>query len=472
MTRIEKLNLLQVEAVQALKANDYTGTVLLFTGSGKSFVKQKTIYSALDDKIIEKGDTIWLMAEEVESRKRTFFEQEIPKFKKLYGKSIIEDFNFQFHSYQSGEKLVEKVKSNKISLPKIILCDEIDSVYTPTRICIFELQDLGTRFCGFTATDAALLNVYTDKIKQYLGHWKLEFRQSDADTKAKKLTDFVNKGQCMQMFCPIVFERDFQWGLDNGLLSPFKTTLIYHTLGTREKNTLISKTKEWYGSEKEFYDFYKTLAFSNKIENGFKAIILKQKLPQFLSDLPSKIIVGKQILKCLPKSARTLFFAKKLDFLGEITPNVARDYWIIDGKVVTDLKEYKKKHGLKHVKSLGEKITTVPLLNAFDNGEITELASAQRLQRGITLDPLNTLVLYVSSKQSHAFLQMLGRLLRYKEGKIGHLILIVTRDTYEENWYEQLQEIRDLKGKLIKRIELNIKSIIDSKTLFIKNYEL
>ena len=471
-TRLELLNQIQEEAVDALAAADFNGTVLMYTGSGKSIMKQKTIYKALELGKIKKGDTIWLMAEEVQARKRTFFDTEIPFFISLYNKDVTKDFDFQFHSYQSGKKLLKQIKDGKIGKPKLICLDEVETVFSPTRLCIFELQDEGTMFCGFTATEAALLNVYRDKVERVAGSHKLDLRQSDYDTKHKKITDFVNKGQCFDVFIPVVYEKDYEYGIKNGLLSNFTTTIIEHELGTKDKSYLISKKNGWYGSEAEWHKFYKQLAFNVKVEAGFRASILKQKIPQFLYKLGSKIHVGKKILECLPDNAKTLIFGKELNFLSKITPNVARDFHLIDGKEVYDLKQYKIDNGLCKYTRIGEKVTTSPLLDKFDSGEINVLASAQRLQRGVTLKGLNTLVIFISGKQSHILLQSLGRLIRFQEGKIGHLILVVTKGTFEENWLKQSCQIKNYKNEIIKTIDLNVKQIISSKSLWLTNFKL
>lgn len=410
MNRIELLNYTQDLGIEALSNSNFNGTVLVATGMGKSYMIQKTIYKALEQGVLKLKDHVWIMAEEVQARKRTFFETEIPGFEKIFGKNITKDFQVSFHSYQSGEKLVQRIRKGEIKRPVFIALDEAECVFTPSRINIFKLQKLGTRFCGYTGTTAATSPVYRDKYIEGM-------RQSDFDTKAKKLSDFILKGQCFDIFCPIVFERDLEWGIKNGILSPFETTLIEHEFGTKQKYLTISKKNNWIGSEKEYYKFYSGLVGKPTVDPGFKAIINRTKLPQMLYKMKSKVFVGKKLLELLP-DAKVLLFGKELSFLRQLTDNVAEDYWKINGQVVYDLKQYKKDNNITKLRlKIGEdgitsyeKITTVPLLEAFDKGNINVIASSKRLQRGVTLKGLNTLIIFIAQKQVHILLQILGKL--------------------------------------------------------------
>lgn len=282
--------------------------------------------------------------------------------------------------------------------------DEVDCIFSVERIKTFNKPI--DYFIGLTGTTSDTSPVYRDKSEE-------GFRQSDFDTKLGKVTDFANKGQCFQIFCPIVYEYSMEQGIKDGILSDFRTTIITHNLG----NNNVQITKNWVGTEKKYYDFWRTKALLPNTPEYFKVSILQQRLPRFLYSLPSKITLGKKILKHL-QDRRVLIFSKELEFLRQLTPNVCEDYYLINGKKYNDLKEYKKKKNIKSSVRLkvGEygiktlvKVTPEEVLDRFDNGEINTIASSQRLQRGVTLKGLNTLLIFVSSKQYRALVQMLGK---------------------------------------------------------------
>jgi len=97
---IEKLNFHQDQAVEAWVKNDFKGTFMLFPGAGKTFASMKAAYKLLDLGRIKKGDTIVFMAETI-VREKTVFEDELPKFKDIFGKDVLADFDLQFRCYQA-----------------------------------------------------------------------------------------------------------------------------------------------------------------------------------------------------------------------------------------------------------------------------------------------------------------------------------------------------------------------------------
>lgn len=120
MDRIKKLNAIQDKAVDALEKNDFVGTLKLATGVGKTISALKAVERMYNNGVLVKGNSITVLAEEVIARKRTFFEQEIPKYKQIFGFDILKYFNVNFSHYNTFAKSNDK--------PKLLILDEVLSI--------------------------------------------------------------------------------------------------------------------------------------------------------------------------------------------------------------------------------------------------------------------------------------------------------------------------------------------------------
>ena len=64
------------------------------------------------------------------------------------------------------------------------------------------------------------------------------------------------------------------------------------------------------------------------------------------------------------------------------------------------------------------------------------------------------------------------RLVRYEEGKIGEVIIVVTKNTMEEKWYQKSKENRNYKNKLIDTLNMREYRRISSKSFDYPNFKL
>jgi superfamily II DNA or RNA helicase len=161
-------------------------------------------------------------------------------------------------------------------------------------------------------------------------------------------------------------------------------------------------------------------------------------MTRFLYNLPSKVELVKAMLKMMEDKKVILFGVEKA-ILRQITDNVC------------------------------DNDNTEELVAKFNAGEINVIASSKKLKQGITLDGVDTVILVSYYSKSHHLLQMLGRVVRFVEGKTGRLFILRTKDTFEENrWFDAMQKVLDVKGKVEKTIDLNIVQYIDGRNVIIK----
>lgn len=426
--RLKKLNILQKEAVTAIANNGFKGMVIMPTGTGKSFTKFKTILKALETGTIAEGDEVWILAEEVMARRNTYFNEEVPKFNKILSIDLLSLINLKFYSHKIAPKYYRQCASGEKKLPKLILVDECECLFTALGIEALKFVDLKVPIVGFSATDGATMQVFRDAVE-------MPTYQTDQSTKKKVITDKINKGQISQIYMPIIYEKTLDWAIKEGILSPFVTTVIEHFLCTEvgKNPVVITKGNEkqnkdpWIGSEQQYLDFWMELALKPTVEYGFRITIKSRMIPRFLFTLGSKVELGKKLIPALERlNRKSLIFGPQLKWLEQFVPHVA----------------YKE--------------NTLQLLEDLNEGKIKTVGSSKRLSRGVTIKGLDTVVIFLQGKSNGRFTQILGRLLRYQYQKIGKLIIVVTRNTYEEKWFEEQLKMRNYKGRVVKTLDLNI----------------
>ena len=73
-------------------------------------------------------------------------------------------------------------------------------------------------------------------------------------------------------------------------------------------------------------------------------------------------------------------------------------------------------------------------LESFKNGEINVLCSTKALNQGFDVPNANMGILCGITSKSLSMIQRVGRLVRFKEGKIGNIIILYVADSQEEKW--------------------------------------
>lgn len=469
MDRIEIMNKRQDEAVDAVIENNGIGTCIMPTGSGKSFVFQKLVYKMLDLGWIQKGERIFFWAETNIREKN--MQEEVKKFESIFGRNVHEDFNVQYHTYQSGA-----------TGERVMDCyDEIDfalsSVYGKV------LANGATYKLGLTATNQQNSTVYRDKVADELIN---KVRQSDKATEEGKITDFINKGQLLEVVCPIVYEYKFEKAIEEKVISPFQTIVLEHELDRTKNDIKIWKSYDRRGSEHDWYQARESIRTNYRVSRYRRGLMGKDQA-KFLYNLPSKIDVVKRLLPRL--EGKTILFSVETSGLYQVTNNVVttatKNGFVVD-KIYYTIK--KREGGDQYFKkniytTVEKKINKAEyeeawdkyraenyqdaeeLIDKFNADEINLIASSKKISRGITLKGVENCILMSYYSTTTQFLQQLGRVLRFSEGKVAKLFIFKTQGTREVDWFQKLPEVKDDKGQVAYRIPLNI-------TRTIKTYEL
>lgn len=419
----------QKEAVDAVLNANGIGTVFAATGTGKMIIAFKFLFALYDSEKVKKNEKVFFLAE-TEVREKDL-KREALVHKKLFGRNPYDFFDINFFCYQSlpqGERSID-------------IYDEID--YALTEVYGKTLLNSTAKYkIGLTGTNSSRDTVFKTKIDASL-HGQI--RQSDQSTKDKEVTRLINKGQLLDIVCPVVFEYPLAQGIKDGILSPYRTVVIDHVLGRGVKTHKIWSTNRFtkkpvYGSESDYFSQRMKFAKDWRKPKMVRGMVAKATC-RFLYNLPSKALIVKKLLEKL--EGKTLIFGVEKKILKEITPNVVEN---------DNAKE---------------------LIDKFDNGEISVIASAKKLERGITLKGVNNVILVSYYSTSTSLLQKLGRVLRLDPNKeIANVFIIRTKGTYEEDWFDKFVKIYNSKGKVSNEVDLKIHGYIYSPNLILPTFKL
>lgn len=363
MTREE----VQVEAVEAFIKNGCKGILKIKTGIGKTRIAAMVIKKMLELNIISLLDTVSFYAEismDKNSKRRADF---LKEWELISGQNI----NFEFYTYQSLTKPTSK----------FIILDEIDYI---GQEMIKPFIDYKGFVLGLTAT--------------------ISKNNNDGE---------ISKASLLKKIAPVIYEYGFNQALEHNNTNAVHLYMLRHKLDDTTKNIQI--TKNWKGTEKEFWDYWIKVS-NEQLENNtqWALSIRKYKLPKFLYSLPSKVNVAREFLDSV--SNPTLGFALEIDFLKKISLYTIEDH------------------------------TLDSYIDMFTKKQIKFLLSAKKLQRGYNLPEVKNIFLIGMGKNSDILEQIIGRS-RLSKDKITNVVMIVTEGTYEEKWFNEITKKRQ--GKKI-----------------------
>lgn len=421
--RIKKLNEVQGEALQALEDHNFRGTISLCPGGGKTITSFKALYRMRELGLIQNNAKVVFLAE-TKVREKTVWEDEIPKYKNLYSRDVLSDFNMVFHCHQSKPNGIY----NDFADVDVVIVDE------PQDAATAEYHPIITRnkckyVMGLTGAVSLESNVYKDRIPEGMLN---EISQSETATREKRITDFVTKGQLFDMFLPFIYTYTTAQAIEDGVISRFKTYEITHKLDNLNKNIQTWKSYPHLGTEHDYYAKRNSIRTDFR-QSKFRKMTVAREMAAFMWKLPSKTNVTKAILKRLGDE-KTLIFGVHKDPLRLITENVVESH------------NYNE------------------LIDGFNSGKINVIASAKMLKQGITLEGVQNIIFHSYDSKWHNMEQKRARI-RWIEGGYAKLFFIVTQGTFEEKWYMKLRQQKDSTGQIVQVHDLNVVSKVKSETL-------
>ena len=383
--RIKKLEEVQRQAYQAWLNADGIGTINVATGVGKTFIAFKCLYYGVKRGIIPAKAKVIFYAE-TDVREATL-EEEKTKFKSIYGFDVDEDFDISFVCYQANKPLQADVKI-------------LDEIHFLGEKLMKQFEGDTCKMIGLTATtsESTIVNQIT----------------------------FLTKETIINSLAPVCFRYPLSKAIEEGVLSPYQTTIVEHTLDSKTPYIRKSKKAPNVMTEEAFYAFNKyqsTVTFNTFLKQKYGRALAKM-----LWGLRSKVNTVKALLKTL--TGKTIIFGVELDLLELITEN------IVSGRK--------------------NKEENAKLIEDFNSGEIDLIASCKKLKQGITLEGVENCILVSYYSTSTDLIQQLGRVVRFVPDKMANLYIIVTQGTLEVRWVDKMVIVRDGSGQITDTIKLNL----------------
>jgi superfamily II DNA or RNA helicase len=389
MDRLEVMNRRQDEGIDAWASNNYVGTLNMAVGTGKTITAFKAIIRAIKDGKLAKGDKVRFMAE-TDARWITV-EEEIEEFKKHSGIWIRDIVSLDFKCYQG----LPAWDGSAMDVYDEIHC-ALSAQYH------LNIKNSGAKLkLGLSATipedQTVFPSLWPDEMMNNI-------KQSESDTSSGKITDSINKGQLCRILCPIVYRYTIESAIKDGVLADFKTYVIFHDL-----DNLYPYVKTKFGvlTEHAYYSMLsRSMAKFKAQGNSHMINSIGRKMTSFLYEIKSKTRLVKAML--FIRNRPSIIFGMRIATLKYITPNVAT-------------------------------ANVVKIVEDFNSGKISTIATVKKLKQGITLKGVEDGIFHSYTSRNADLIQQLGRVIRWAPDKKGSLYIIVTRGTLEEKWFRKMQ---------------------------------
>lgn len=225
------------------------------------------------------------------------------------------------------------------------------------------------------------------------------------------------KGEMVNMFCPIIYTYITNEAVGDGILNDYK--IIIHSMQLSKKKDMQISTKSgksWYTSEREQYDYW-----NRKIEEGgtFQemqhARIMRMRV---LMDFKTKEKYAKNLLDHIHN--KCLVFANTQEQADRLCV-----------------------HSYHSNNSLSENN-----LEAFKNGIIQQLSCVQQLNEGVNIPNLKSGIIMHAYSNERKSNQRIGRLLRLSPDQTATIHMLMYAGTIDEHWV--MQALGDLDpGKIM-----------------------
>lgn len=395
----DRKNKIQNEAIIAWKENNKIGTAEVITGLGKTFLSLKALYTMPKNK-----DVIHLFLAEQKDR-LVDFNKDIEKFNKIYNCNILNDYDIQFHCYQT----VRNWSGKSFGL---IIADEVTDSISPENYKFYLLNKFEA-ILGLTAMFNG--NIF----------YKV---QSNSFLSRFFPTGMISKTEMLNKIAPICYKYNINQGQSEGTSRKLNIFVVESYLNKVDKTIQAGNAKvKFYQTEYAAYsyidglfkkakdleytdesiDFYK---WNEKRElDLFKFSARRSKL---IYELPSKVDIVKKILNNIEEE-KTVIFGNSLKQLQSITENVVSS------------------------KNKDEKNNSIREL--FDSGKIKVIASFKKLVQGANLDKAGICIIMSYYSTETGFIQKIGRL-RQDGEKEGNVFILHTLETQETVWLNKMME--------------------------------
>lgn len=239
-------------------------------------------------------------------------------------------------------------------------------------------------------------------------------------------TDPNKVGLMYRLGIPTVYTLTLDQGVDRGLVAPYRIKVIRVPMDTRNNIAIKYKRKgkeyKFNTSEEKQYKFA-TKRIAEALEANKDAKFQYFNRMRVIYNLKSKKAVAKQLLSQIKDDKRTLVFAQSIDQIEDLT------------------------------KCTYHSKTDDTCYNDFINEKINRLGVVMAVNEGTNIPNLDVAAIVQLNSNSKDLIQRIGRIVRYREGHIASIYILVSKDTVDEEWVTKALSSFD--SSRIKYVEYN-----------------
>ena len=230
----------------------------------------------------------------------------------------------------------------------------------------------------------------------------------------------------LERIAPTAYKITLDKCVKLGIVSPYNITCIPVTLTADEKvaykkaNNSFVQWKYMLGQFNAFESAQQIMrnkgatgADKQKAVMFYRAIRMRKQIVDFAEN---KITTFANIYKA-NKDKRILVFGGANDFTDRLCDSIAPDAMSYHSKKTKKQKEI--------------------ALESFRDGTINVLCSTKALNQGFDVPDANMGIICGITSKSLSMIQRVGRLIRFKEGKVGEIIILYVADSQEEKWLKK-----------------------------------
>ena len=417
---------IQLEAFQALKRNNYTGTICLSTGSGKSKV-------AID--CIKEGRFKNILITSPRTNLKENWNKELHKWdikrleSPLNGVKVI---NSYFYLDTPLRITLENIQTcYKWSLEEInefdlIIADEIHTIVTPEYgNLLINAAELDIRVIGLTATPDK------DKVEKqifYNDYCPIVYEYYDSAEDG-----IINKRQYITIKYPLTDNYKVLAGTTKkpfitGELTQYK----YLTDNLRKGQQLMASTgsSDWFTDAADwFWNGNGNLEQKTAARIYLQAIKFRKEFLWNLSSSADITLKLKEKIFATQSNNKILFFSELTKQADKLTPYTV------------------------HSKKDAE--TNSRLIGMFNKGEIKELGSCNSLTLGLNLVGATHAIIESFNSSDVVFQQKAGRTDRLSVDDVATILFVVPEGTQAEEWYKKITKKLEIEDKITEYNDLN-----------------
>tara|TARA_R110001592_G_scaffold3086_1_gene17231 strand:- start:4113 stop:5276 length:1164 start_codon:yes stop_codon:yes gene_type:complete len=239
--------------------------------------------------------------------------------------------------------------------------------------------------------------------------------------------------ELLEKIAPAAYNITLDKCVQLGIVSPYNISCVPVTLTPDEKvaykkaNNSFVQWKYQLGQFNAFESAQMIMANKNATAGDkqkaimfYRAIRMRKQIVDFAENKVNKF---KEIYKN-NTSKRILVFSGANDFTDKLCNSIKPNAMSYHSKKTKKQKEL--------------------ALESFKDGSINVLCSTKALNQGFDVPDANMGIICGITSKSLSMIQRVGRLIRFKEGKVGEIIILYVADSQEEKWLKNA--VKNLKN--------------------------